>query len=106
MCTITHDLEITFPSESQGLLQAAAGSGFIGFSAFQTPSTPTFAGVARGAAAGDASPAGVKAASAGAGEGGKRRVKTAKVDRGHSSGSTGQVRFVVGEGVFGQVAKG
>lgn len=84
--------QITFYSESQGLLQAAAGSGFIGFSAFQTPATPSFGGAGGGAAG--PSPAGVKA-SAGTGNGGQRRVKTAKADRGRSSGYTGQVCLMI-----------
>eukprot|EP00903_Cladosiphon_okamuranus_P017695 g16294.t1 len=76
-------------SESQALLQAAAGSGFIGFSAFHTPATPAFAG-APGVAGGGTSPPSVKA-SGGTGSRGQRRVKTAKVDGGRSSGSAGQV---------------
>lgn len=86
--------KITFFSESQGLLQAAAGSGFIGFSSFQTPATPSVAGVAGVAGAG-ASPGGVKTSS-GTGSGGQRRVKMAKADGGRSSGSAGQVSFMGG----------
>ncbi|CAN0179259.1 unnamed protein product [Ectocarpus sp. 6 AP-2014] len=76
-------------SESQGLLQAAAGTGFIGFSAFQTAAkaSPTTADAEGGGTAGS-TPA-VKAG-AGSGHGGKRRVKTAKVNGGYSAGSAGQ----------------
>ncbi|CBN78079.1 similar to Zinc finger protein 294 [Ectocarpus siliculosus] len=77
-------------SESQGLLQAAAGTGFIGFSAFQTAAkaSPTTADVEGGGTAGS-TPAGK--AGAGSGHGGKRRVKMAKVNGGYSAGSAGQV---------------
>ncbi|CAM9873395.1 unnamed protein product, partial [Ectocarpus sp. 13 AM-2016] len=76
-------------SESQGLLQAAAGTGFIGFSAFQTAAkvSPTTADVEGGGTAGS-TPGGK--AGAGSGHGGKRRVKTAQVTGGYSAGSAGQ----------------
>lgn len=93
-------------SESQGLLQAAAGSGFIGFSAFQTPAKAPATGLPEGAGDGGAagsSPAGGKVSAAGGGNGGKRRVKTAKRDGGYSAGSPGQVRARDGGGGGGIV---
>ena len=91
------------PSESQGLLQAAAGSGFIGFSAFQTPASPSSTvpptpGALTGAAGGGTArvrPGGAKGSAFG---GGKRRIKTAKADGGYSPGALGQVGAICGRG--------
>lgn len=91
------------PSESQGLLQAAAGSGFIGFSAFQTQASPsstippTPGALAGGAGGGTARvrPGGAKGSAFG---GGKRGIKTAKADGGYSPGALGQVGAVCGCG--------
>lgn len=75
-------------SKSQSLMQAAGGSGFIGFSAFQTSSKSSPLGQQAGEA-GDGKELArgdTKAAS-------KGRVKTAKVDGRYSAGSDGQVRL-------------
>lgn len=93
------------PSESQGLLQAAAGSGFIGFSAFQTPASPsstiapTPGASNAGAGGGTARVRAGGGKGSGLGGGGKRGVKTAKVDGGYSPGAHGQVGAVCGRGV-------
>ncbi|CAM9275539.1 unnamed protein product [Hapterophycus canaliculatus] len=80
-------------SESQGLLQAAAGSGFIGFSAFQTPAKVSTASAVlpeeSGRNTAGSAPASGKAF-AGGGDGGKRRVKLAKAGGGYSARSPGQ----------------
>lgn len=91
------------PSESQGLLQAAAGSGFIGFSAFQTPASPsstippTPGALTGGAGSGTARvrPGGAKGSAFG---GSKRGIKTARADGGYSPGALGQVGAVGGRG--------
>lgn len=88
-------------SESQGLLQAAAGSGFIGFSAFQSPSSTTTSplglqpGSKVGASAVSGEGIGGKA-TRGSGVGGKGRGIGVKAAGGYGgSGASSQVRGVL-----------
>lgn len=80
-------------SDSQGLLQAAAGTGFIGFSAFQSPS-PASTSTSTPAASGGGGIDGKSSARA-AGKGLGSKAFKAASGGGHGVTGSGQVGIIV-----------